>query len=192
MSTKIYEAYRVPLSKLNDFIDITRKQTIKQQCEKLKHFMKYAEVDREIPGDIKGDEKKEKKWIKYQQFESVLEKAYQASQSPYIDAFDVECGLNIWIKNRYAYVIPIGCAGLKWRLPKYAEDYSYWDNTDRPKKITLQQWGARCRTWESINCGYGIASHNARRMYHSFIDLKNGKYTGSWELKEKILGDSIP
>ena len=56
MSTKIYYAYRIPLNKLNDFIDKTRQQVFKFMAKKIVNLMEPDKIeDKDIPDCIKPE-----------------------------------------------------------------------------------------------------------------------------------------
>jgi len=42
------------------------------------------------------------------------------------------------------------------KAPKWAEDFSYWNNTDPPDGMTWKQFNARSRVWDKINTGPNV------------------------------------
>lgn len=43
----------------------------------------------------------------------------------------------------------------KWMSLDLVEDYSYWNNTDKPKELTDEQWNQRAENWDKV-LGYNI------------------------------------
>lgn len=194
MSTKIYEAYRFPEKYLNDALDLFRDQMLKKAASEIKKFMLYVQED------ALKKHMDDKKWHPYDKatekqkmqarFDMIMEMAKEASKKMEKDPFCLDCGLNIWHHKKYCYIIPIYCNGtlLKGlKKPEWLKDFSYWDNVDPPKGISWAQFSKRGEVWEQINCGTGRASHNARRMYHSILDLGNHFSTDELELMYKVL-----
>lgn len=62
--------------------------------------------------------------------------------------------------------MPIGEIDFQPTPCGWAEDYSYWNNTDRPETVTARQWAARARTWEQV-C---LNDHNGRRLNHVVVN----------------------
>lgn len=186
MSTKIYFARRVSIAKLNDVLDDVREQLLGLAAKRVWDL---------IPGVKLPDDWREGKaptdWALcelHERFRCVLQAAKTVGASPYRDpVFDLRCGINIWLRCSFAYLIPIAepwmLQRLKW--PASCEDFCYWDNTDEPVGMSRRAWALRRRTWEQVNCGTGTAEHNARRLYHEVIDVNRGAYA------EFILWDRV-
>lgn len=187
MSTKIYYAWRIPKDMLNEFIDYLRPQAYE-----------YAEgIIRNLIGAVtpEGVEKQRKEHPYYKEdrlkLEHVLSLCKKASEDirrhPVID---VDSGFNIWLFGTHFYVIPIG-EFQEYKVPDFAEDYSYWNNTDQPENISDEEWNSRSETWNSINGGGGFgdtSAHNSRRLYHSFIDMsaRYGDFDFEYEMERRF------
>jgi hypothetical protein len=171
MSTKIYEAYRCPASKLNEFIDCFRAHALKFTVKFIREYMSKL-----LPEAVAEYQKKHTYWKEPSlRFHKVMELCVEDSRRPEKGAFQLDCGLNIWLYRGKAYIIPIcHLRGLLkgFKLPEWAEDYCYWNNTDEPEGVPYEEFKARGDMWEKINCGEGKADHNSRRLYHSVIDLE--------------------
>jgi hypothetical protein len=107
----------------------------------------------------------------------------------------VDSGFNVWLRGRYAYLVPIGEGWIfdnviGRRLPVYAKsfglvDYAFEDATDvLQREIGMRAWKARRRVWDELLGGSG-QSHNARRLWHEVLELKNG---APWWFHAYILG----
>lgn len=178
VSTKIYMAYKVPLLRLNDFIDIVRPQ-IFNEAARLAGLLLLA-----VKGEVE----------EYFRFKKVIELfATVAKQDIRSPGTDIEFSLNIWLLDDYAYVIPFGefvrSGRFKLQAPDWAKDYSYWNNMDSPSDISEEEWSERAKTWGIVNCGEGKSSHNARRLNHEIIGFdRNGDigFEAEIELKNRL------
>lgn len=157
MSTKIYNAWRVPPSRLNDFIDHVRRKAIAELVKKIRMRM-AIEIDADLHG-LHGPD-----WKPMTRFDAwrVFEKQLNAGLHD-----DLIMWLNIWQHGRYFYIQ--GC-GVREFVPKWAEDYAYYNNTDQPEGITRRAWQQRGEVWNKICTGEGTAGHNARRLAHIILD----------------------
>ena len=100
---------------------------------------------------------------------------------------DIDFTLNIWILGKHVYIIPIGEVRRSILLiPTYAKDYSYWNNVDEPEGISNKELNKRGKIWDRINCGEGIHSHNARRLYHSIISMSERDFTARTEISKLV------
>jgi len=180
MSIKIYEAYRVPVSRLNEFMGYCR-ATVYQHLES-RMFM-YLTFYGDIPAAQEkaenspywkdADAEKRKWMVLYQAVQNIIK---QIDSDPQVkNDIDIEASLNIWLDDKYAYDIPYGIRGRSY--PNWAEDYSYQNQVDRPEHISAQTYGARCRKWEKL-C---LNDWNATRMNHKIASFDLGFYdTEMW------------
>ncbi len=142
MSVKIYEGWRMPVRHLNLFIDAVRKATLSK-------FAKAARAEMEM---LSGTP--QARWTQ-------LRTGIENDSIPGLTSW-----MNIWISGRYAYVVGSNISG----VPKWAEDYSYHDNSDEQlKTMTYRQWRARKARWQKVCTGEGTAEHNARRLCHEIV-----------------------
>ncbi len=127
-----------------------------------------------------------RRWETTRRFELTMSRCEEAARNSRRDtSFDIECGFNVWLHEDHAYLIPIGEEWIKRVIAvPFAEDHSYWNNTDRPKDLSEFEWENRRRLWDRVNCGSGRASHNARRLYHAVVDLRLG---ASWGFRDMVL-----
>lgn len=185
MSTKIYEAYRIPLDRLNEFISYVRPQMMHRVGEYMYELMigiKNEVVDEiyrdKYPdGAAEGREENAKLYIRLEKVEEMMKE--DLIKRPYERSiFDPVCGLNIWILDQNAYIIPVftSLRGLSDKIdyPDFAFDYSYWNNTDQPENVTDEDWEKRRDTWEELCLGDTLSGsgHNSRRLYHDVISVE--------------------
>jgi hypothetical protein len=181
MSTKIWQAWRLPKTKLNEFLLMTRTATMEKFYGQLDDWMwcaskEEAKKRREAAAEkvkAKNDGVLPSWWYDddetylRERWRMVQERIKEASVSPKRMFHDADASLNIWIDGRYAYVIPYGEVALHSPWPDWLEDYHYQNQTDRPEEITARQWTARKRAWDRI----ALDDWNATRLEHSLISF---------------------
>lgn len=197
MGTKIYEAYRIPIPRLNEFIDIARAGAWTKAYKVTDNLITIALKENNITFDsmpphikeLAAREGAEKVWNAYKNSKGWnLIEDLVVNREGKDPLFNLTCGLNIWLRNGRAYIIPIGSymdLSIS-RLPGWVEDYCYFNNVDRPEEITSRQWKQREKTWEKINLGRGVSDHNARRLYHAILD---STFMGLFEFSKKYVGE---
>jgi len=203
MSTKIWEAYRIPISKINEFTDIFHDEYTEAVMEFITAAADVAPdkviqnlTEEEIHSapmimtlgmpnvkthDWYNDANSEKQ-LKLAKFGWVIMKAIEQGKSLSKQIFQIDGGFNFWIEGRYAYIIPVVNLNYQYTIkyPKWAKDFHYQNSTDRPENITSEEWDHRRETWGRLNCGDGKSDHNSRRFYHSIIDMddRNSDFIG--------------
>lgn len=193
MSWKIYDAYRIPTTRLNEYLHWARSVA----HEKAADFVREATAGvkpEALPEPNDHVKSKGKKALEEFDFRHrcafVLGLAQRAHESSLKEYFDLTCSLNIWIRKGRTYIIPIGP---RWFLkvleeaPDYVEDFGWWNNTDRPEEINAGSWRARERVWRGI---YGNGNeHNQDRLNYEIITMDDSVF-GFWDLA-KMLGEHV-
>jgi hypothetical protein len=181
MSTKIYTAWKIPQEKLNVFIDVMHKDMFDKAVNYISTMADALVLSEEGIQTLKrthgeGAENDQRK-VKELKVSLLLDMCEKAAAIPERTPVDVECGINLWLYEKHFFCMPIHprWMGMPENLSDrldWAEDFSYWNNTDRPEHLTEEEWDQRGFTWNQINCGEGTASHNARRLYHSVVEFR--------------------
>jgi hypothetical protein len=154
MSIKIYYGCRFPLDRINDGIDFIH----------------------------------DKMWLHTSELISKFGVSNRTELLEFVTNNDLSCGFNMWIYNQYCYVVPIGIHGILEKtfkkVPNFIENFSYWDNVDKPNKVSQKVWDSRCSTWDSICLGEleNKSDHNSRRLYHEVFDSKNFKLVSNMSI----------
>ena len=182
MSTKIYEAYKIPLNKLNDFRNefniqntLEIKEVIKHIVEKSKDFDFSKYTNKRNEGrkkhgleDLSGEE------LDNYKMAILLAPCVVASRKQN-HHYNIDCFFNIFLKDENAYIIPTMISNFHKRVnfnpPEYSENFSYWNNTDKDEEVSEEEWENRGNIWyefldnwdlESISyqpvemqCGFG-------------------------------------
>lgn len=168
MSTKIYNAWKVEINKLNEFIDFVRPQVLECARNIILDLMPKVSIE--------GIEKQREEHPYYHKedelrLECVLDSCrYVSNQTTRFLAFDIDLILNIWLYKGDAYIIPVG-EYRYFNVPENTEEFRYWNNTDKPEELSDKEWDHRREIWSNINLGQGVTSHNSRRLQHTIIDM---------------------
>ncbi len=191
MSTKIYTAYRCGIKDFTKvFLPAFRETCFKAAAKRAKELMKHVEdsVIKEVYDkgwqDEMSYEQYQQKLGKLCRFRHVFRTCAEASKQAERDfLFCFDISLNLWLYNNKAYIIPIGEGWIyeKFKIPEEAEEYAYWNSSDKPNEITARQWQARLDTWEKV-C---LNDHNSARLNHQIINAK--EHTGLYEIARLIL-----
>lgn len=151
MSTKIYYGVRFPRSRLPEF-------TIEARVRGLNAVFKAAKILCETVKDLYSDD-----------YEKVVERhGHKATDEPpgkccavsaTIDVIgtkyhghqllDLSYSWSVWLpeKSTYALAVPRRNHTLDHAMPRWVRPYGYWDNTDRPKSVTVREWRSRRKAW---------------------------------------------
>lgn len=190
MSTKIYHGYRLLLSRVNEFRDWYRKECFKRAVDEIKMMMKsltdksleeYCQ-EKALDSKLSVDEFKEKWGIDSIKATMVFGWYIEGSKRQE-RAFNCDCFFNMWIKGKYAYVIP-GFPAQAFDFPDWCEDYCYFNNTDLPEGMTDQEWKRREKTWNSL-C---LDDWDENRFSHTVINLSESTSPGARDIEIGIFG----
>ena len=194
MSTKIYTAYRFPVGRINDFIEWFRETCFTQAIERMEGCMETVtqkgidEFYQRHSTMLSVPELKKR--ISERQVRAYLAFKLLLTKVGGDRLLDLDCWFNLWLDEPYAYVqpcYPVSRAE-KVKPPNWVDDYCYFDNTDIPEGIPVDEWEKRGAVWEKL-C---LEDHNRSRLSHVVIeaDLKNfGMGTGLDELEKRLLKD---
>lgn len=166
MSMKIYTAYRLKNSKdLWEFVrDVRRKgaRRVRGLLEERFQLLYGSLLVRESPEyttalRMHPDNAEKAMTLAADLY---LSHAYRDQASKHernIWDFDVSIAIREY-KGRL-YLIPNVGAGSKGALDflnrdKRLEDFSYWDNTDKPARISTKEWNQRRVVWEQLTASY--------------------------------------
>lgn len=185
MSTKIWQASRVPIEKLNDYLVLCRSESMGRVVTKAYELLKKLDWDKFAPEVVVETEKKIKDWgitnLERQRMFRNSQMIEHLGRGAFRDAtnklerslFDMESSFNIWIDETYAYLIPYGLAELP--VTSYSEDFHYQNSTDKPEHISQSEWDARHDKWEQL-C---LNNWNATRLQYTAIDFSGTSWIES-------------
>lgn len=179
MSTKIYYAFRVPVSAFPAFLAEFRGHALGKAKHRVGEIMGREDVEPEMRSIYeKNGWAKTMTWGEFVskkertfQVRDALRKVKAASISSARDLeYCIDCSLNCWIYKGRAYCIPYGEAWLHegFRLPARAEDFSYWDSSEGPEEISHRDWRNRGKVWDKV-C---LSNWDSGRLVHEIINAK--------------------
>lgn len=188
MSTKIWTAWRVPKTRLNEALDTLHDHYWKQIVKHFGLLIDAVDVVKLKEKYPKLDETNKKSLAWYAGWEvtdtlTKINTECKAKHTPLPSNFDMCVSFNIWLHGKYAYIIPYAPYG--WtesfdrRLPKWFEDFHYQNQTDRPDDITAREWSNRARVWNNICLGdyRERTDWNARRLTYTVYENDTGFMT---------------
>lgn len=171
MSTKIWLAYRVPISRLAEATDILHEEMSKDFYQWWSSVLnnKYA------ADQIKEEITDLTEWV------MSIEDKFAAIQKEH--PFDFNSmhsrSFSFWLDKKYAYIIPYGNTG---DLPDWFEDFHYQDQTDRDKSISTKAWRHREKKWDEL-----LINNPKNREYrhyvvnaHAGFHMAFSEYTRRW------------
>jgi hypothetical protein len=199
MSTKIWEAYKIPIDKLNDFIDIVREVKMKEIVSLAKSLfdcVKEEAIDKRLERDKSYRYYSDEEWAEhlkdissriYARFELFWELIEAGANSRERTPLDITCGFNMWCYDGNFYIIPFGEHGSfrGVKFPEWVTEYHYQNQTDKPSRISNKEWNNRRKTWDKVCLGDPPNDWNSRRIYYSLFNPKFDKAFISWELEYK-------
>lgn len=169
MSTKIYNAWRMPIRVYSEkFLPALRLHIFSVA-------VKHAKIMLRGKTSINALSK-------------VYQEMKEASESRHRGLFScVDFSINVWFYKNRAYVIPYGEPVLfsKFKPPKGVEDYCYWNNSDHPDDVTRRQWVSRDKMWEKV-CLSELVGWDSGRMVHEIINASTKH--GLVEIGTRVLG----
>lgn len=174
MSIKIWEAWRVPLSRLEEATDWIHDY----MWDKAKdHYMKI--YDSIIPPDSEN-EKPAGTMVRHMKIDRIMRVTRKDGTLERTN-LSFECGFTFWILEGKVYMIPYGRHAFipgDDDIPDWFEDYHYQNQVDRPENITEEEYEERRHTWERMNLGEGKADWFPRMYIHSVIENGEDTYHG--------------
>lgn len=181
MSTKIYEAYRIPVSRLGEWLEHfhngCRDYIIERMCKcEVPEEEEVIFRSRRKGGGDKAEWSKEEISKCWGLWRWMVE-----SKGGRVGAFNFDSSFNFWLYNGEAYIIPYWPCGMRVKVPDWCEGYEYWDNSDHPGNVNYEEWKDRGERWEEL----ALKNWDKGRMSHVAFEGKSdyvGKVVGIGEL----------
>lgn len=196
MSTKIYCAYRFPLTKVEKGIRAFHKLLLEGSLEQ------FSDTLERLTAKTYNLNIKEIETLKpmTKEFETTTQKTYALQRLIILgDSLTkrlwnrMDCGFNAWIFDGFMYVIPWAnfsadnyFAKVEKKLPSFIEDFSYWNNTDPPEDLPggEEAWEEREKIWEKVGPGGFNPGPRAGCLVHHVVDFS--AYDGTMELEKEL------
>lgn len=162
MSLKIYTAYKLPNSKVSDFANMVSDFQRNKVANFLNEFIQNINrdpfeewfnesYDRMDLNEFKDNEHALNKL----KFDFLIEERVRpASKSSERSPFCIDCGWRLYFDSELAYTMPYGerwiYKDVENIFPDWIEDFTYWNNTDRPDDISKNEWQERRDKWDEL------------------------------------------
>lgn len=199
MSTKIYTAWRVPLSKLATFMQVYDRivlgNFVKLRGLTQMNAVPASEIESafnksigrkmaELKWPIKGQKRNRQifdRWYRCYKLGEWLrtwpDKLREKENSSIRDElmYIAQQGFKFWIYQKHAYITPFGESepnSIKQHqklIKAGAEEYGYWNNTDKPDHVHWRSWRRRGIVWDTI-LQHGFDAYH-KRFFHYTIDV---------------------
>lgn len=188
MSTKIYDAYRIPKTKfikLLALVDEFRQKNLSSYYKECIHFLNMAYRDH-VERATKEKIKPADTWLKHYYREVYSrEKHYIMCEVAYYTH------ISFRLRHNYVYLKIFGNWDvmsdfekfIKGRIPEL-QDYHYQNQSDKPDKISERRWATRERVWEELTApNHTFAEFVPVVLCEDFLDTK--MMSLSWEFDSK-------
>ena len=191
MSVKMYDAYRFPRGKLDEFILKFNKVCLDEVRDLVAEISLSEKTIGETRKQLFGQNRKVSASYKDGEIELiwVMAQAMMMSKTGQNFPFHLDCSFNLWLRGRYAYVQPFVVNRLhnllQKRLPKWCEFYGYWDNTDQPEGVSRASWEARKSIWAEL----ALDDWDRTRLTHIVLEMKMPHLNGFKTLLKSINPD---
>lgn len=194
MSIKIWDAYRLPKSGLNEFLALVRGATLEVFYKNLDERINFINDDKVIESVDRTEASlisnlgtlpdwyDRERCTDRNRWGMLEEKLIEASRGSLKSYFDLDASFNIWLDRRYAYVIPYG----RVKIPSldWVTDYHYQNQTDRPDDISGKQWAARSKKWHEL-C---LDDWDATRLQYVIIEFSSIFPRSKYMAEKHLLG----
>lgn len=187
MSTKLYEAYRFPRGRLDEFLLLFNHLCLKAIRKHVTGTRLSETVLSEFSKALFGKNPKaaEKYSLSDLNLIWILAEAMRISKLGENDIFNLDSSCNLWLRGRWCYMVPYvaNCMrGMGKSLPKWCEFYGYWDNTDPQEGVPKQEWDARERIWKEI----ALEDWDRIRLSHIVLEMRMPNLNGLDTLLKSI------
>lgn len=184
MSTKVYQGYRFPRSRLDEFILIFNEISLRA----VSGFLRKHKISESTTNGMRKDLGTASKLsdddlcLIWQLTEGML-----MSKQERNDMFHLDCSFNLWLRGRWAYMIPYMPNFVKVErvIPKWCEFYGYWDNTDPQEGVSPREWSQREKNWNLV----ALDDWHKTRLTHIAIELKMPHLIGMDALLRRMRRD---
>lgn len=162
MSIKIYDGYKIPALGHRELIDFLK--NFGQLVRKSSNQMYYRSVVRlavdiidsyAIGKSCKQTNKYVENCVPYSEATTDVKKAMREIRQTGLrnPEYDYDCSLSIFPSTKYHLVI-INSEKEEhykiWRKQPGVEKFPYWNNSDRPSRISQRDWDQRLKDWEEV------------------------------------------
>jgi len=167
MSTKCYNAYRIPASRVAEFVRIMDAKMLNALADRFLSRLNAPSSNE--PEDLA---------VFQQQVRNAINRWRIAALSLQRDEDNFTFQFAIWFDGKWALVRAFGesfaLGDFEKALPKWAQDYHYQNSSDdRPKGVSKRAWEARRKAWDRVYCtNDGHTNHMKTMLVHNVTDIR--------------------
>ena len=194
MSTKIYCAYRFPITRVEKGIQHFHELLLEGSLISYTTALNMLTVERfnavATDEDNRLTPKSPEKVFSIEAKIIALQDMLVLGDEYIKSLYDsMSCGFNAWFHDGFVYVIPWGSYRPERFLesaehPEWIEEFGYWDNTDPPDEFRSEpgyaRWKERGSIWEKVGPGGYKPGPEPGCLTHEVVDFS--RFTGSYEL----------
>lgn len=172
MSTKIYNGYRVNISKVEDLITFCQKAKTALRKARDKEIAKYF-VSKRLYSLDRQAVRPEYQKLSYRDICKKLEEA-KLENNKGVRNFEIEMTASaVFIPRGRAFLVYFCCDNQEmtkaWQALEEVEDYHYQDQCDRPEELTSREWNKRKKDWdEALGPDWVPANHGLTFEFSQF------------------------
>lgn len=173
MSTKIYNGYRISTKRINEFLIEVSDSVLGLTAEYISDLAEHMSKSKDYQEKLAEFNREHSN-----QFFWAYLNMYHLSKSKNMERgiFDIESAVNLYIDGSKTYCV-FYLAVPDTIIPSYAEEYSYWNNTDCPDDILSGRWNRRGKNWERVV----LDNPHETKITHLFVDVRNYKIMAELE-----------
>lgn len=192
MSIKIYEAYKFPTKRLNEFILLFNQKCFEGVKTLIDKTVFKEDYLNEIRNLIFSKNSESSKLWSDKDFSAALifAESMIANDSVYKELFDLNCSFNFWIHKSHCYFIPYIPYSIREYI-QFKEDwikfYGYWNNSDPEDGVSSKEWKKRSELWNEI----ALDDWDKTRLSHITLEMKMPNLNGFIPLLKYIYGDKV-
>jgi hypothetical protein len=181
MSTKVYHAWRIEPAQLKKF-DLDFENHVYKQASILFDELVTFVDDEKVYAELLPKKKHRvsawgnaKNALLATKIEMTQRLCFEASHSSYKEAFDLDCGYNIFLDGKHFLIMPWGREKLYSKFSKGYQQWCYWNNTDQDESVSPKEWNDRRKSWGRID--------DDKRFSRTIIEMRD--YTSRANFLEK-------
>ena len=197
MSTKLYNAFRLPTRSFTRILrDVSALREIAraQALEVIKSYVLKEALGAFDLACLDTAEKSSNVDYLCAAFSKTMDELENAKKSLYRSPL-IDTSLTICFFPRKSDTLGLyfaenpGIAKLVQTLPGW-QDFSYWDNTDRPGDVTSAQWAARRSAWNKALPGAGVPAESGFSV--TVLSMDSWYLSDAWDGLDKAFDLNAP
>ncbi len=197
MSTKIYNAFKLPttsFSAIRMAVAELREQALSCALQTIKAKALADALERFDLACLAGTLESEPRDFLGEAFAAIFNEIQEFKSSPYRNP-GIDTSLSLCFFPRSKDTLGMAFADnptlleLVKTLPGW-QDYSYWNNTDRPDHVSAAQWSARRVAWNKALPGTGVPAEQGFTV--RLLSVDSWMLSDAWDGLDKAFDLELP